>query len=130
MSRILIIDDEEDFSSIVKQMLERAGKYKVHTFTSGKDGIKAALRKKPNLILLDIEMPEMSGFEVLKELKEKKKTMSIPVVMLTGRNDEESIEKAVGSYCESYLVKPVKAEDLLSKVENVLSLHKMQKGWF
>jgi CheY-like chemotaxis protein len=128
MTRILIIDDEQDLVFVVKRMLERSGDYTVDTATNGKAGVKAARRKKPDLILLDILMPKMNGFEVLKKLKGNEKTMSIPVVMLTGVNDEEFKEEAVGSDCENYIVKPVEMEVLRSTIENVLSFHRMHRG--
>ena len=74
MTSILIIDDEKELALIVKRMLERIGNYTVDTATNGKAGVKAAYRKKPDLILLDIMMPKMNGFEVLKKLKENEKT--------------------------------------------------------
>jgi CheY-like chemotaxis protein len=130
MTRILIIDDEQDLALIVKRMLERSGNYTVYTATNGKGGVKAARRKKPDLILLDIMMPKMNGFEVLKKLKENEKTISIPVVMLTAMGDEEFIEEAVSSECESYLVKPVEMEVLQSTIESVLSFHRTRRGSF
>lgn len=121
MKKILIIDDEQDFCFFIKDTLEITGKYKVIVATDGKNGVKAALDHKPDLVLLDIMMPVVDGFEVLKMLKTNEKIQSIPVIMLTAKADEESKEKAASLYDEGYLIKPVEVEKLRSKIETVLS---------
>jgi len=121
MKKILMIDDEKEFCMVVKQNLEMKGDYCVEIAMDGKSGIAAALRSKPDLILLDIIMPGIGGFEVLRELKGKKETTSIPVVMLTAVGSEEAKEKALGLYDEDYIVKPVLIKDLDAKIKAVLS---------
>ncbi len=116
----MIIDDEKDFSFFVKANLEFTRNYKVIVAESGRKGIWAALWQRPDLILLDIMMPGIDGFEVLKKLKVSKRTMFIPVIMLTAKNDDEAKAKATGLFNEDYVVKPVKIEDLISKIESVL----------
>jgi len=118
--KILIIDDEEDLSFFVKANLELAGYYEVVVATSGKAGIKAASQYKPDLILLDIMMPKMDGFEVLKKLKSSHATFSIPVIMLTAKGDDESKLKASKLYDEDYIIKPVRIEFLKTRIEEVL----------
>lgn len=120
MKKILIIDDEEDLTFFVKANLELAGDYEVLIATSGKKGIKAARRHKPDLILLDIMMPQIDGFKVLEKLKASSETMIIPVIMLTAKGDDESKLKASSLYDEDYIVKPVQIEVLKSKIEEVL----------
>lgn len=124
MRKILMIDDERDICLLIKQNLELSGSYKVTVATNGKDGIAAAAREKPDLILLDIIMPGMSGFEVLEKLKSRPETTAIPVVMLTAVGTEEAKEKAASLYNEDYIVKPVRTETLKSKIEEVLSRNK------
>lgn len=118
--RILIIDDEDDFCKIVKMNLESVGDFEVDIATTGKKGIVKALKEKPHLILLDIMMPGMDGFQVLEKLKKDYNTMSIPVVMLTAKEDEESKLKATQLYDEAYITKPVEASVLKTKIEEVL----------
>lgn len=118
--KILIIDDEEDLSFFVKANLELAGAYEVIVAANGKTGIKAAIQHKPDLILLDIMMPKMNGFEVLERLKSEHETLSIPVIMLTAKGDDESKLKASRRYNEDYIVKPVQIDTLKSKIEDVL----------
>lgn len=125
MTKILIIDDEEDLTFFVKANLELAGDYEVEVATSGKEGIKFAVSQKFDIILLDIMMPHMDGFDVLESLKKNKKTLSIPVVMLTAKGDDKSKIKAAGLYDEDYIVKPVQIEFLKTKIEEVLLRRKL-----
>ena len=104
--KILMIDDEKEFCMVVKQNLETKGDYHVEIATDGKSGIAAASRNRPDLILLDIIMPGMGGFDVLRELKGKKETTSIPVVMLTAVGSEEAKEKADGKRAGTSLIPP------------------------
>lgn len=121
MKKILIIDDEKDFCFFLKQNLELSGGYGVIVATNGKDGIAEAARQKPDLILLDVIMPNMSGFEVLKALKADRVTAGIPVVMLTAVETEETKDRALDLRDEDYVVKPVAISDLKAKVDEVLS---------
>ena len=121
MKKILIIDDEEDLAFFVKANLELAGDYKVLTATSGKDGIKLASRWQPDIILLDIMMPGMDGYETLNKLKSGGKTLKIPVIMLTAKADEDSKLKAASLYNEEYLIKPVQIDILNAKIKEVFA---------
>lgn len=118
--KVLIIDDEGDFALLVKKNLELIGDFEVDMAINGKEGIEKARNKNPDVILLDILMPGLDGFEVLKKLKEDKKTMTIPVLMLTAKGDEESKIKAAQLYDEAYITKPIEASDLKAKIEEVL----------
>jgi DNA-binding response OmpR family regulator len=117
---ILIIDDEKDFCHFMRMNLESTNKYKIFVSTNARSGIKTAIRKKPDLVLLDIMMPNISGFEVLQKLKENINTTSIPVIMLTALSDDESVAKAMGLYSHEYIVKPVEMDSLVSKIDRVL----------
>ncbi len=125
-NKLLIIDDEEDFCFFIKANLEARGDYKVRTATSGDEGLQMAESFQPHLILLDIIMPGMHGFEVLKRLKENDKTMHIPALMLTAKLDEDSRKTASGLYCDGYVTKPVQIEDLLARIEKTLSLRRLK----
>lgn len=117
--RILIIDDEEDFCSLVKTGLETRSDFEVSIATNGKEGIELARMIRPDLILLDVTMPEIDGFQVLEKLKKDKNTVSIPVVMLTARDDIEYKRKAAQLFNEGYLTKPVEFSVLKSMIENI-----------
>ncbi|MDD5165985.1 MAG: response regulator [Candidatus Omnitrophica bacterium] len=120
---ILIIDDEKDFCYFVKKNLELVSDYKVLIATGGGKGMWYAYWHRPDLILLDIIMPGVDGFALLRKLKEDKRTMSIPVIMLTARNDVECKTQAANLYSEDYIAKPVEIEALVSSIENVLAKH-------
>ena len=118
--RILIIDDEEEFCSLVKTGLETRTDFEVLIATNGKDGYEIARALRPDIILLDITMPGIDGFEVLEKLKKDKNTVGVPVVMLTAREDVEYKRKAAQLFDEAYLTKPVEFMVLKNTIEEVL----------
>jgi DNA-binding response OmpR family regulator len=120
MKRILIIDDDEEICKLIKAGLEKIGDFNVLFATSGKEGLRIAQTEKPHLILLDVRMPEMDGFEVLREIKQNKEIAGVPVVMLTALGDERHQNEAVHSYSEGYLTKPVDLKDIKLTIENIL----------
>ncbi|MCM8787615.1 MAG: response regulator [Candidatus Omnitrophica bacterium] len=123
IEKILVIDDEENICKLLNAFLEKKG-YIVITAKSGKEGLKIAYKHKPDLILLDINMPRIDGFKVLKKLKSNVKTMSIPVIMLTGRGDEESKIKAAAFYSEYYITKPFDLEEIANKINEIAKICK------
>jgi DNA-binding response OmpR family regulator len=125
-NRILIIDDEKDLCFFLKANLGARGDYSVKVATSGEDGLYLAERFKPHLVILDIIMPVMDGFKVLEELKKNPKTMAIPVLMLSAKHDDESKIEASGLYCEGYITKPVRIDDLLARMTKILKLRRLR----
>lgn len=123
-TKVLIIDDEEKFGEIVKMNLEGTGEYQVKIETKGRRALYAARRFKPDIILLDIRMPDKNGFEVLEELKKNKKTVSIPVVMITVTKTESAKIRAMQLYSEGYLTKPLTVSSIKTKIESVLRSRK------
>jgi two-component system alkaline phosphatase synthesis response regulator PhoP len=119
MKKILIIDDEEDFCTFVKNNIELTRRYKVVVEMTGEGALDAALRERPDLILLDILMPSISGFEVLKRLKEREATKRIPIIVLTAVEYSQAKERAKDFSVEGYIVKPTRAADLLAKIDDV-----------
>jgi DNA-binding response OmpR family regulator len=117
--KILLIDDEEDFCFFVKKNLEATGEFVVLYATDPRKGIKIARTETFDLILLDIKMPKRDGFQVLEILKKDDKTLSIPVVMLTAVEDDESKIKASSLYDEEYITKPVSYETLRARIDMV-----------
>jgi DNA-binding response OmpR family regulator len=116
---IVIIDDDENVSTSLKRILEIAGGYRVSIAANGKAGIKLVRKTLPDLVLLDIIMPGIDGFEVLKRLKSDSRTMSIPVVMVSSETDEESKIRGAKLYTDLYITKPVVPADLLTRVAQV-----------
>lgn len=118
--KVLLIDDEKDFCTTLKAHLEAISDFKVDVAFNGKSGIAAAKKTKPDVIILDIIMPDIGGHEVLERLKKDEATMAIPVVMLSALGDKESQIRAAELYGEEYLVKPLDAQALKAKIEEVL----------
>ena len=118
---IVVIDDEENVCNVLKRTLEVIGGYRVSTATNGKEGLKLVRKKLPDLILLDILMPVMDGYQVLKRLKNDTRTMSIPVVVLSAETSEAAQIKGARLYTDLYLTKPINPNNLLSKIEQVFA---------
>ena len=114
--KILAVDDESDVLLIIKTALMSEG-YNVVTATNGPDALASAQDDIPDLIVLDMMMPEMSGFEVLKELRDDPRTQTIPVIMLTGVADKTKIREALDLGIDYYIVKPFEFHDLIAKVK-------------
>ncbi len=123
MNTILVVDDSEDILKTIKIFFSRAG-YKVITASSGKAGLKAARKEDPDLILLDIAMPQLDGLEVLKKLNADKRTRYIPVIMLTGVDTADAKEEAAFEYADQYVTKPADLALLRSRIERILSLRR------
>ncbi|HLF17549.1 MAG TPA: response regulator [Candidatus Omnitrophota bacterium] len=116
---ILIIDDDKDLNKILQSELGKLG-YSVATALDGEEGLRLMQQKKPDLVILDIMLPKISGYEVLGEMKKNKETQTIPVVMLTGMGLEEDIQKGIHLGAEYYLVKPLKTKLLIKCIETTL----------
>ena len=127
MSKILVIDDEPMIGNSIKMMLETGGAHEVLLALTAKDGLSMAARHRPDIILLDIVMPDMSGLDLLHLLKTKRRTCLIPVIMLTGVSDPASVDKAMADYAEEYLVKPVGRAQLLAAIEHAIT-HRIRLG--
>ena len=116
--KILIIDDDESFTELVKLNLEATGKYEVRTEDKGSLGLVAAKQFKPDLILLDLVMPDMGGGELSGQLKIDEETKNIPIVYLTAVMTEEEVEARGGTISGLQVVaKPVTTEQLIDVIE-------------
>jgi len=120
VKKILIIDDEVDFSKLVKRNLELCGDFKVEIAAKGKEGIKLAARLKPHLILLDILMPDMDGFRVLEKLKENPSTALVPVIILSAKGDDTTRIEALSKDAVLFITKPIGSSELKDKIIKVL----------
>lgn len=117
---ILIIDDDEFISGLYGTLLERAG-YRISYARNGLAGLKDAAKSKPNLILLDVMMPVMSGFDTLVRLKSSEKTKSIPVIMLTGLSNATDAQRGLNEGAAAYLTKTMTMPaEAFEKIEAVL----------
>ena len=120
MKHILFIEDESALQKTFGEVLRQEG-YQVISAMDGEEGLRLAQTEKPDLILLDLVLPKLHGFEVLKKLKEDKNTESIAVIVLTNLESTGDVEKAVQLGAKTYLVKAnYDLEDVLKKVKDAL----------
>ena len=119
MKKILIVDDEERVRMLIETTLD-IGDFQIFQAKDGEEALKIAQEEKPALILLDIMMPGMDGFEVCKWLKNNSETKSSYIIMLTAKGQKQDIEKGYTVGADDYFVKPFSPMELLNKVEQVL----------
>ncbi len=117
--KILIVEDEEDILELVKYNLNKEG-YVVTGVTSGEDALKSASTKHPDLIILDLMLPGIDGYEVCRELKSNSKTAHIPVVMLTAKGEDSDIVTGLELGADDYVTKPFSPKVLIARVRSVL----------
>lgn len=120
MKTILFIEDESTLQKTFGDILTQ-DKYKMISALDGKIGLRLAKSEKPDLILLDLVLPSMHGFEVLKELKQDPETKEIPVIILTNLEKMEDVEEAIELGAKTYLVKTqYRIEEVMEKVKKAL----------
>jgi DNA-binding response OmpR family regulator len=119
--KILVVDDEQNMTRMLKRNLEATGRYDVRTENSGEAGVAAAREFQPDLILLDVMMPGNDGGEVAAKIKEDKRLVNIPVVFLSAIVKKEETRPTGGNIGGlTFLAKPVKLDDLITCIENHL----------
>lgn len=125
--KILVVDDEINIVELLKYNLETNG-YKVYSAFTGTEAIEMSLQKKPDLILLDVMLPEMDGFDVCKEVKKNKDIEHIPIIMLTAKGEE--FDKILGLEigADDYLTKPFSIRELLARIKVVLRRNVKQEN--
>ncbi len=120
MPKILLIEDESALQKALQSYLEREG-YEMVGALDGQIGLELAEKEKPDLILLDLILPKINGFEVLKKLKENSLTESIPIIVLTNLEDLRHIDEALKSDIKAYLVKAeYTLEEVVEKIKQTL----------
>ena len=117
--KILLVDDSSTVLLMEKMILSKSP-YELVTASDGQDGYDKALSEKPDLILLDVVMPRMDGFEVCRRLRERDEMRGVPVIMVTTRGELNSVETGYQSGCTDYITKPINGLELLSKVKSYL----------
>jgi CheY-like chemotaxis protein len=125
-AKILVIDDEPDLVSTVQCRLEWC-KFEVVTAGNGEEGLEKAANEKPDLILLDIDMPVMNGLEMLGQLKNRPNLKDIPVIMCTAFCEPEDIAKASFYGVVDYIAKPFDFSELVEKISNALGKNTVSK---
>jgi DNA-binding response OmpR family regulator len=117
--KILLADDSNTALTLERMLLTRSA-YDVVLARDGKEAIRQALDQSPDLIILDVVMPHMDGFEACQELRRREETRNIPVIMVTTRGEGHHVETGFKAGCNDYVTKPIDGPELLSKVRNLI----------
>lgn len=118
---ILIVDDEPHLAFLLADALVEAG-YDAHTIDNGRDALEAVQRDPPDLMLLDVNMPGIDGYEVASQLKADPATAAIPIIMLSAQEGRAAKVIGLESGAEEYLTKPFDKAELLARIRNLLRL--------
>ncbi len=117
--RILVVDDEPDITALVAYHLAKAG-YRVSTAASGQDALKAAREERPDVVVLDLMLPGVSGYDVLAELRRREETRDVGVILLTARREEIDRIRGLSLGADDYLTKPFSPQELALRVGALL----------
>ncbi|MBK9005464.1 MAG: Alkaline phosphatase synthesis transcriptional regulatory protein PhoP [Anaerolineales bacterium] len=120
MAKILIAEDERDIRDLVAFTLRFAG-HEVIAATNGEEAVELAPKINPDLILMDVRMPRMTGYEACKIMKTMPGIKEVPVVFLTARGQESEIQQGLGAGAEEYLLKPFAPDQLTERVKAILA---------
>ncbi|HSE38418.1 MAG TPA: response regulator transcription factor [Blastocatellia bacterium] len=116
---IIIVEDDEDIADSIRYNLEREG-FRVRIAATGEDALNLILDRPPNLILLDLNLPHMSGFELCRRLRAEATTVRVPILMLTARADEADMVLGLNMGADDYLTKPFSMRELVARVNAAL----------
>ncbi len=116
---IMVVDDEEDLRELLRYNLDKEG-YTVQCASSGEDAVKIAKKKMPDLLILDLMLPGMDGFEVCRVLKSDPKTSSLPIVILSAKGEDSDIVAGLELGADDYLTKPFSPKVLIARIRSVL----------
>jgi len=119
MKKIIVVDDEKDILNLVKRILTRGG-FEVITALDGKEGLAKVYSEAPDLMILDINMPEMDGWEVCQKIRGDPLYKHLPIIMLTVRRTKEDQVKGLDLGGDEYITKPFYPQELLARVKTVL----------
>jgi DNA-binding response OmpR family regulator len=119
MVKILVAEDEKDIRELIAFTL-RFANFEVVTASNGAEAVDAAQVEQPDLILMDVRMPKMTGYEACRVLKEQPDTASIPVVLLSAKGQDAEIQQGIDSGAEEYILKPFAPDELTRQVRDIL----------
>ncbi len=120
MAKILIAEDEPDIRELVAFMLRFAG-YEVLAASNGEEAVEAATHNIPDLVLMDVRMPRMTGYDACRIMKANPDLRDIPVVFLSAKGQESEIQSGLEAGAEEYLLKPFSPDELTNRVRSILS---------
>ncbi len=117
--KILLVDDSATILMMERTILMK-GPYDVVTASDGEQGVAKALAEKPDLILMDVIMPRMNGFEACRRIREEEGIRTTPIIMVTTRGEETNVEMGYQAGCSDYVTKPINAIELMTKLKSYL----------
>jgi DNA-binding response OmpR family regulator len=120
--KVLVVDDSKT-ALFMQTTILKQGPYELMTASDGEEAVEVAERERPDLIVMDVVMPKMTGFEACRELRRRATTRGIPIILVTTRGEEDNIKTGYEAGCDDYLTKPVSAPALLAKVKNCIGGH-------
>ncbi len=123
MAKIIIAEDEPDIRELIAFTLRFAG-YEVVTGSNGEEGYQLAKTESPDLVMLDVRMPKLTGYEACKRIKAEPELANIPVIFLSAKGQENEIEQGLAAGAEEYLLKPFAPDQLVDRVKTVLAKYK------
>lgn len=128
MPKILIAEDEQDILELITFTLQFGG-YEVIPTSNGEDALEMARKEQPDLVLLDVRMPRMSGYEVCTQVKADGDTHHIPVVFLSAKGQEAEIKTGFDTGAIDYILKPFAPDHLLKRLEEILASEAVKSGF-
>ncbi len=120
MTRILCVEDSDDNLYMLQRRLSRAG-FDVKVANNGKEGVEWAKTLQPDLIVMDLNLPGLNGWEATRRLKSQPETKHIPVIVLTGETSKKSREDAIAAGCDDYQEKPIDFGGLVEKIKSLVA---------
>ncbi len=120
MAKIVIAEDEPDIRELIAFTLRFAG-YEVITGNNGEEGCQLTRSERPDLVMLDVRMPKLTGYEACKRIKSEPELAAIPVIFLSAKGQENEIEQGLAAGAEEYLLKPFAPDQLVDRVKAVLA---------
>ena len=120
MARILVAEDERDIRDLISFTLQFAG-FEVNVATNGAEAVELAPTVKPDLILMDVRMPRMTGYQACEALKQLPAMKDIPIIFLSAKGQESEIQEGLGAGAVEYILKPFAPDELIQRVRRILS---------
>ncbi len=119
MAKIVIAEDEPDIRDLITFTLQFAG-HQVIATANGVEAVQAVENERPDLVLMDVRMPKMSGYEACRALKNNPETASVPVVFLSAKGQESEVQEGLAAGAIAYILKPFSPDELISRVQEIL----------
>lgn len=126
-TEVVIIEDDIAILDLIKYNLEKNG-YPTRGFTNGYDGLDYILKHPPALLILDLMLPDIDGFEICKDLKNNQKTKNIPIIILTAKSEEVDRVLGLELGADDYIIKPFSPRELIARIKAVLRRYEQQRG--